>query len=128
MPSRKLEDADLILQSAFRVALNEYPIKYSDDPTPFITCTHRSEQEQAELYALGRTKKGKIVTQLKKGSKHNFYPAKAVDIAFKKKDGSLDWSESYFAKFAALIKSYDSRIEWGGEWKRFKDLPHFQID
>lgn len=128
MPSRKIEDADPILQSAWRAAQVAYAIKYPADPQPFITCTHRTEAEQLELYAQGRTKKGKIVTQLKKGSKHNFYPSKAFDIAFKDVDGNLDWSESLFAKFAAIIVSMDARVEWGGTWKRFKDRPHFQID
>lgn len=127
MPSRKIEDADPILQSAWKVSKEAYELNYPDDPQPFITCTHRTNEEQADLYAQGRTKSGKIVTQIKKGGKHNQYPSKAIDIAFKKKDGTLDWSESNFAKFAALISTFDRRVEWGGSWRKFKDLPHFQI-
>lgn len=40
--------------------------------TVLITCTHRSNEEQAKLYAQGRTAPGRIVTKAKPGqSKHN---------------------------------------------------------
>jgi peptidoglycan L-alanyl-D-glutamate endopeptidase CwlK len=128
MASRKITDADPILQSAFKVALEAYAIKYPGDPQPFLTCSHRSEEEQLELYAQGRTKPGKIVTYLKKGSKHNSYPSKAIDIAFKDASGKLSWKIEYFKKFADLIKSFDRRVRWGGDWTRFTDAPHFEIE
>jgi peptidoglycan L-alanyl-D-glutamate endopeptidase CwlK len=55
------------------------------------------------------------------------YPSKAFDIAFKKADGSLDWSANNFKNFAAIIKKVAPLVEWGGDWKSFKDLPHFQV-
>src|SRR5262245_39609318 len=64
----------------------------------FITCTYRSNDEQAGLYALGRSRPGKIITNARPGqSKHNFIingiPAsKAFDFAIMRPDGSLNWN------------------------------------
>lgn len=57
-----------------------------------LTCTHRSNDEQARLYELGRNKPGRIVTRARPGeSKHNSLPAEAFDIAIMV-DGKLDWN------------------------------------
>lgn len=62
----------------------------------FVTCTHRSNKEQAELYAQGRTKPGNKVTKAKPGqSAHNNEDkgkpaALAFDIAIMI-NGKLNW-------------------------------------
>lgn len=127
MPSRNIKDCVPPLQDAWNKASEQFVHRYPLAPRPFITCTHRTEQEQLELYAQGRTKKGKIVTQLKSGSKHNFFPSHAFDIAFVRKDRALDWSPQYFKMFADIIKEVAPDVKWGGDWKKFKDLPHFEI-
>jgi len=126
MASREIKDCTLELQRTWSMASAEFKYKYPALPQPFITCTHRSEEEQLELYAQGRTKSGKIVTQIAMGGKHNRLPAMAFDIAFKK-DGKLDWSAHLFQKFADIVKRVSDDVEWGGDWKKFKDLPHFQV-
>lgn len=127
MPERDISFCVLELQLAWAKAQTEYLLKHPEASRPFLTCTYRSPEEQAELYAQGRTKPGKIVTQLKKGGKHNSKPAKAFDIAFKKPDGSLDWSVTNFKRFAAIMKKVAPTVECGGDWKRFKDWPHYQV-
>jgi peptidoglycan L-alanyl-D-glutamate endopeptidase CwlK len=127
MPSRKIEDCEEILQRCWRDASNTFAYFHSGEPQPFITCTYRSNAEQMELYAKGRTAPGKIVTYIQQNGKHNSKPAKAFDIAFKKKDGTLDWSPALFKKFAAIVALQHPEVEWGGNWKRFKDMPHFQV-
>lgn len=58
----------------------------------FLTCTHRSNDEQAALYAQGRTKPGRIVTRCKPGmSRHNSLPAMAFDIGILV-NGKCDWN------------------------------------
>src|SRR5687767_7494495 len=63
------------------------------------TCTYRSSEEQAELYAQGRTKPGKVVTWAPPGqSKHNFtvsgQPAsKAFDFVVLR-HGKIIWGTS----------------------------------
>ena len=127
MASRKIEDCEEILQRCWRDASNSFAYFNASDPQPFITCTYRSNAEQLKLYAKGRTEPGPIVTQIRQNGKHNLKPAKAFDIAFKKKDGTLDWSPSLFKKFAAIVALQYPQVEWGGNWKSFKDMPHFQV-
>lgn len=127
MPSRDLKDLDKTLADAYTLSKGIYANRYPNEPQPFITCTHRSNEEQTQLYAIGRTVKGKIVTNAKAGqSKHNSYPSKAFDIAFIGIDRKLNWNKKYFKMFADIVKEVDTSIEWGGNWK-FTDLPHFEL-
>jgi peptidoglycan L-alanyl-D-glutamate endopeptidase CwlK len=127
MASRDLRDLNIRLIGVWLHAARTFSDMYPKLPKPFITCTYRSPEEQLELYAQGRTKPGKIVTQLKSGSKHNKKPAEAFDIAFKDKNGKLDWSADLFKKFADIVKAADRDIRWGGDWQSFKDRPHFEM-
>ena len=127
MPSRNIKDCVQTLQDAWTKASAEFLVKHPQLPKPILTCTHRTEEEQAALYAQGRTTKGKIVTQLKTGSKHNFFPSQAFDIAFVRKDRALDWSPQYFKLFADIVKEVAPDVKWGGNWKKFKDMPHFEV-
>lgn len=90
-----------------------------------IYCTLRDEAYQAELYAQGRTKPGKIVTRAKPGySYHNF--ALAFDFVPLASDGKTPlWNDiKTYAKCGALAESVG--LEWGGSWKGFVDRPHCQ--
>lgn len=127
MPSRNINDCVPILKDAYLKAEAEFNSK--NTTKVFLTCTKRSNAEQAALYAQGRTTAGKIVTNAKAGqSKHNKEPlSEAFDIAFKKPDGSLDWSSKNFSAFNTIITRIEPRIKWGGNFKKIKDLPHFEI-
>jgi peptidoglycan L-alanyl-D-glutamate endopeptidase CwlK len=123
MASRKKEDLHPILKEAFEKAEIEYLKAYPDSPKPFLTCTYRSNLEQDQLFSQV-TK----VTNAKAGqSPHNYLPSLAFDIAFLKPDKSLDWSNINFKRFADIIVLNNGKIEWGGAWVRFVDLPHFQL-
>ncbi|WP_226915812.1 M15 family metallopeptidase [Hymenobacter siberiensis] len=39
----------------------------------------------------------------------------------------MSWSGFLLSKFARLMKAADARVRWGGDWPRFKDLPHFEV-
>ena len=127
MPSRNIKDCVPQLEEAWLKASAVFAARHAQLPKPILTCTHRTEEEQAALYAQGRTTKGKVVTQLKSGSKHNFFPSQAFDIAFVRKDRALDWSPQYFKLFADIVKEVAPDVKWGGDWKKFKDFPHFEI-
>lgn len=91
-----------------------------------ITQGFRSIAEQNELYAQGRTKPGKIVTNAKGGySYHNF--GLAFDIVIQNADGSLCWNtgDKRWKTVGAIGKSLG--LEWGGDWRKFPDYPHFQL-
>jgi peptidoglycan hydrolase-like protein with peptidoglycan-binding domain len=92
-----------------------------------ITQGLRTWEEQDALYAQGRTAgtKGKIVTKAKGGSSfHNF--GLAFDIVVLDSLGKADWDASHpsWKRAAEIGKSVG--LEWGGDWKSFKDIPHFQ--
>lgn len=125
MASRDINDLTASAKTAWLISLSDYAARYPAAPQPFITCTHRSKEEQAELYAQGRTKAGKVVTNAKPGqSNHNKMPSPAFDIAFKK-DGKLYWDVKLFKDFASIALLHG--LSWGGHWQRFKDYPHFEV-
>ena len=46
-------------------------------------------------------------------------------------DRTVNWCLVYYEKIAAAMKEAGSElgipVEWGGDWKGFKDGPHFQL-
>ncbi|MBI2403954.1 MAG: M15 family metallopeptidase [Gemmatimonadetes bacterium] len=94
-----------------------------------VTQGLRTWAEQDALYAKGRAVqpigKQHVVTNAKGGqSWHNF--GLAFDIVVLDAVGKADWDSSHpgWQKAAELGKSVG--LEWGGDWKGFKDMPHFQ--
>lgn len=98
------------------------------DVRAFVTCTLRTNEEQEELFAQGRTKPGKIITNARAGqSKHNPGPdglARAFDVAFRCGDKGATWDGPWdtLGKVADLVG-----LRWGGNWHGFKDYPHFEL-
>lgn len=87
------------------------------------TATLRTWNEQDDLYAQGRTVPGKKVTNAKGGeSLHNY--GLAIDVV-EIKDGKAIWNNPNWNKIAELGKSIG--FEWGGDWRSFKDKPHFEM-
>jgi peptidoglycan LD-endopeptidase CwlK len=93
-----------------------------------ILCGSRSKEEQDAAYAAGNSK-------LKyPRSKHNQTPSLAVDVA----PYPIDWKDiAAFKELGALVKrTWDSMsqaekegytLSWGGDWKSFKDMPHYEL-
>ena len=94
----------------------------------------RSRERQRKLVAMGASKT--------MNSKHLTQPdgyAHAVDLAAwldLDEDESVDggeirWDWPLYAKIATAMKAAAGElrtpIEWGGDWRRFKDGPHFQL-
>jgi len=127
MPSRKLSDLHPVLSAAWQKAVLLWADMYPNLPKPIITCTYRSNEEQTQLYAKGRTVKGAKVTNAKAGqSPHNQLPSLAFDVAFQN-GGLLDWSNHLFDKFAGCIDNVTEEVLWGGRFQTFKDRPHFEL-
>ena len=83
----------------------------------------RTYDEQNDLYAQGRGKPGRIVTNARGGySNHNF--GIAFDIGVFESGKYLDESPKYKAVGAL---GTDLGLEWGGNWKTIQDEPHFQL-
>ena len=89
----------------------------------------RGKEEQNALYAKGRTAPGDKVTNARYGySNHNFGIALDFGVfAGRKYLDSSDpgWAAGVHRAVAGVADQYG--IEWGGDWKTFKDYPHFEI-
>jgi len=86
----------------------------------------RTIEEQDALYAQGRTKPGKIVTNAK-GSTYSSQHQWGVAFDFYRNDGTGAFNESgqFFERVGAVGKSLG--LGWGGDWTTFKDRPHLYL-
>ena len=117
------DNAELLVRQAAEKGIN---ITITDD--------FRSYLEQDQLYEIGRTEGGNIVTHAQGGeSYHNF--GLAIDFALKENNGRVVWdmnrdgngnSKSDWMEVVAIAKGLG--FEWGGDWKQFKDYPHLQMN
>jgi peptidoglycan L-alanyl-D-glutamate endopeptidase CwlK len=93
--------------------------------TWIITCGPRTVAEQKLLVAKGASK---TMNSRHIPGKDGY--SKAVDVAMVLK-GKLSWSWPLYAKMAVALKAAASKemvpLEWGGDWRTFKDGPHFQL-
>jgi hypothetical protein len=88
-----------------------------------VTSALRTFEEQTTLYAQGRSTLGKIVTNAKAGkSLHNY--GLAIDVV-EIKNGQALWKNNNWDAIAELGKSIG--FDWGGDWRSFKDKPHFEM-
>ena len=107
----------------------------------YFDCTiiegHRSSMRQADLYAQGRTRPGKIVTHkdgVTNKSKHQTSPSIAVDVVpYFAKQPHIRWDDANrFHEMAGFVQAFalgmNIKTKWGGHWRRFVDLPHWQIE
>lgn len=86
-----------------------------------LTCAKRTPEEQAELYAQGRTKPGHIVTWTL-NSRH--LTGKAFDIAITDNKGKPVWDADAYQVPGRLGESIG--LVWGGRWQK-PDYPHFEL-
>jgi peptidoglycan LD-endopeptidase CwlK len=83
----------------------------------------RTYEEQDALYAQGRTKPGKIVTNARGGySNHNF--GIAFDVGVFEGSNYIEESPEYKAVGAIGV---ELGLAWGGNWKSMQDEPHFEL-
>ncbi len=93
-----------------------------------VTSTLRDSAAQAALYAQGRTKPGKIVTNAKPGqSWHNW--GCALDVV-PLRNGKPVWGTTTDVDKALWNKigqlGEQAGLEWAGRWVRFREYAHFQ--
>lgn len=87
----------------------------------------RTPERQKALVAQGASKTMK--------SRHLPHPkdgkSRATDAAPLDETGKVTWAWPIYYKLAAIIKQAAKDegvpIEWGGDWRSFKDGPHWQL-
>jgi len=83
---------------------------------------YRGEAEQNYLCKTG-------ASQVKfPKSNHNVMPSRAADVV----PYPIDWSDiPRFREFAQFVLGVAAgmgiKLRWGGDWKNFKDMPHFYV-
>lgn len=85
---------------------------------------HRGREDQNRFYLEG-------TSQVEwPNSRHNTKPSEAVDIvpypgAFDNPDEAFYLMATYIFRAAA---KHGVHLHWGGHWKNFKDLAHFELE
>ena len=89
-----------------------------------ITSTYRDAESQNELYAQGRTKPGKKVTNAKAGqSYHNWRVAFDFCPIV---NGKCQWGDdALWTKCGEIAEGIG--LEWAGRWTKFRETAHCQF-
>ncbi|MNC37192.1 Peptidoglycan L-alanyl-D-glutamate endopeptidase CwlK precursor [compost metagenome] len=95
---------------------------------------YRTNAEQNDLYAKGRTKPGDIVTNAKGGMSYHNYGV-AIDFALLINEGKdvswdcdADFDNDKIADWMEVVEEAKKLgFLWGGDWRSFKDRPHFEM-
>lgn len=132
--SRKLD----LLSVPMLACVMEFEAQLKGHGIKFVrSCTYRDNEAQDALYALGRTKPGRVVTWARGGqSLHNdtqdgqpasnaadYYPLVFGKLAGTATDDDL----ALWAKMGQIATACG--LEWGGNWPAGKvDRPHVQLN
>ena len=125
MPSRDLYD----LHPTVRAKASAHLMACEDnDIQLLVTSTYRSIAEQDALYAQGRTKPGKKVTNAKGGQSFHNYRL-AYDVV-PLRNGKPVWGTTgadgkLWQRVGELGEG--AGLEWAGRWTKFREFPHFQF-
>ncbi|RPJ30424.1 MAG: peptidase M15 [Verrucomicrobiaceae bacterium] len=93
-----------------------------------VTSTYRSNEEQAALYAQGRTKPGAIVTNARPGDSYHNWRC-ALDVV-PLRNGKPVWGTSgpdgdLWRKIGEMGEAVG--LEWAGRWTgKLREMAHFQ--
>ena len=84
----------------------------------------RTTKDQAALFTAGKSKADG------RTNKSYHQTGRALDV-YAYVDGKASWEKEHLAIIAvAFMQSAASlghKLEWGGLWKSFQDMPHFQL-
>ena len=118
----RLDSCDPQIQLVLNEAIKHYDFSVLEG--------HRTEEKQQEYFESGASK-----VQYP-NSKHNSFPAMAVDVV----PYPIDWDDrERFHLFAGFVlgvaQSMEINIRWGGDWNKnfevddnqFDDFPHFEL-
>lgn len=129
MASRRLEDLHPDTREKARKFLR---LCAENNLEVLIYCTYRSNSEQDDLYAQGRTKPGKKVTNARGGqSAHNRVDEKGRPAARAFDGVPLVGGKPQWSSTAPEWKLYGqlgvaAGLEWAGNWNQFREYPHLQ--
>lgn len=117
---KKLSTCDNRLQKLFNEVIKEA------DCT--IICGARTLEDQQKAFTGGFSK----VDGVTKKSMHQVSAERPLSLAVDALPYPIDWNDvmghTIFArKVLAIAKKLGIKIVWGGDWKNFKDRPHYEL-
>ncbi len=126
-----LKDIHPELIKVLTEAIKNSPVDFT------ITCGVRTTKEQQKLYAQGRTLPGPKVTNADGTKTKSNHQVKAdgygyaVDL-YPYYNGKVQVDDDKNLKIIAehiktIARKLEIKVEWGGDWKNFKDYPHFEL-
>lgn len=85
----------------------------------------RTTEDQAKLFTSGVSKAdGRI-------NKSYHQTGKAIDV-YAYVDGKASWEKLHLALIAAVMLQAAAqlgyKLKWGGNWKSWQDMPHFELE
>jgi peptidoglycan L-alanyl-D-glutamate endopeptidase CwlK len=92
--------------------------------TVIITSTYRSLEEQAALYAIGRTKPGNRVTNAKPGQSSHQYRI-AFDFVPLIHNKAVWNNSELFTQCGEIGEKVG--LEWSGRWLTYRESAHFEF-
>ena len=124
---QRLEGIEPVLIEIIEDAITDSPIDFGIPQYGGL----RTAEDQNKLYQQGRELPGSIITNVDGYDKKSYHQTgKAFDI-YAYTDGRASWNIGHLSRIARhlqeVAKSYGIDLEWGGDFRSFKDYPHFQI-
>lgn len=117
----RLNTVDSRLQEIAKLALSISKVDFGIPANGGL----RTAEEQNKLYHNGKSQ----LDGYKKQSKHQ--AGMALDV-YAYVNGKASWEKEHLAMVAAAMvqaaNKLGYKIEWGGLWSHFVDMPHFQLD
>jgi hypothetical protein len=116
---QKLKEVDPELKEWFPLIKREFPDCH-------ISWGFRDEETQNLFFEEGKTK------AKWPSSKHNVMNggkpwAQAIDLFRLRSDGVAEFSKEWYSQIYLFLEKMQAPIDNGGNWKRFKDYPHFEL-
>ena len=120
------------IREEVRLIVNEANLLLGNNVQIRIVQGLRTFEEQDALYAQGRTKPGKKVTNARKGQSYHNYGL-AVDFCLLINNNEISWDINKdfdndnipdWLEVRDVFKKYG--YTWGGNFKTLKDYPHFE--
>lgn len=116
---KRLSTCDEKIQKVIKEAIKTSPIDFG------VSEGHRTLEKQQAYYRDGKS----TLNGIDKKSRHQSMPSEAIDLyAY---DKGAKWDEKSLTLLAGHILGTANRLGvdlvWGGNWKTFKDMPHFEL-
>ncbi|WP_312991526.1 M15 family metallopeptidase [Chryseobacterium flavum] len=130
--SERIKFLHPVVRDEMRNIIQECNLALTGKAKVRITQGLRSFEEQERLYAIGRLTSGKKLTNARAGqSLHNYGLAVDICLIIDGKtaswDTAKDWDNDKVADWYECVQIFARHgWNWGGNWKTYKDLPHFE--